>query len=109
MAMIDWLRQTGHDVVWAAESYPSDPDPAVLENARQSSRILLTRDLDFGELIYREGRVANGVILIRIRAKNQWERLPIFQRLWPRIELQASGHFLVVSNHQVRVRTLYTA
>ena len=109
MAMIDWLRQTGHDVKWAAELCPSDPDPAVLEHARQSSRILLTRDLDFGELIYREGRATNGVILVRIRAKNQWERLPIFQQLWPRIELQAPGHFLVVSNQRVRVRTFYTA
>ena len=107
--MIDWLRQTGHDVVWAAELYPSDPDRAVLESALQSSRILLTRDLDFGELIYREGRAANGVILVRIHAKNQWERRPILQRLWPRIELQAPGHFLAVSNHQVRFRTLYTA
>lgn len=107
MAMMDWLRQTGHSVVGVAELFPAEPDPSVLETALQSSRILLTRDLDFGELVYREGRAAAGIILVRIRARNQRERLPIFQRLWPQIELQAPGHFLVISNHRVRVRALY--
>lgn len=106
-AMVDWLRRTGHDVAWAVELFPSEPDPSVLATALESSRILLTRDLDFGELVYREGRAAHGIILVRIRARNQRERLPIFQRLWPQIEIQAPGHFLVVSNHQVRVRALH--
>jgi len=105
-ARVEWLRHSGHDVVWSTEQFPSEADPVVLEIAMQSSRILLTRDLDFGELVYREGRATGGIILVRIRAKNQRERLPIFQRLWPSIEVQAPGHFLVVSNHQVRVRTL---
>jgi len=72
-------------------------------NRRTSS---ITRDLDFGDLIYREGRAAVGIILVRIRARNQWERLPIFQGLRPGIEREAPGHFLVVSNHRARVRAL---
>jgi len=107
-AMVEWLRQTGHDVAWAAEVFPAEPDPHILTAALQSSRILLTRDLDFGELIYREGRAAGGIILVRIRARNQRERLPFFQHLWPQIEIQAPGHFLVVTNHQVRIRALHS-
>ena len=106
-AMIDWLRQTGHDVVWAAELSPAESDPSVLETALQSSSILLTRDLDFGELVYREGRAAAGIVLVRIRATNQRERLPVFQRFWPQVAIQAPGNFIVVSNHQVRVRALH--
>lgn len=105
-AMIDWLRRTEHDVQWAAESLPSEMDLALLDCALQAGRILLTRDRDFGELVYREGRLTSGIVLIRIRAKNQWERLTVFQRFWPQIEVQAQNHFLVVSNHQVRVRPL---
>lgn len=107
-AMVAWWRQMGHDVAWAAEMFPSEPDPSVLAVALQSLRILLTRDLDFGELVYREGRAASGIILVRVTAKNQRERLPIFQRLWPQVERQAPGHFLVVSNHQVRVRPIHS-
>jgi len=81
----------------------------LLEMALQTSRILLTRDLDFGELVYREGQVAAGIILVRIRAKNQMERLPIFQQLWPQIAIQALGNFVVVSNFQIRVRPLHMA
>lgn len=105
-AMIDWLRRSGNDVVWAAEAFSSEADSSVLGAADQAERVLLTRDRDFGELVYREGRTAKGIILVRIRARNQRDRLPIFQRFWSQIELQAPNHFLVISNHQVRVRAL---
>ena len=93
-------------MAWAVELFRSEPDPSVLDTALQSSRILLTRDLDFGELVYREGQAAGGIILVRIQARNQRERLPIFQRFWSRIESKVLGNFLVVSNHQVRIRAL---
>ncbi len=71
------------------------------------SRILLTRDRDFGQLVYGEQRASHGIILIRLRAKNQWERLPVFQSFWPEIERNAAGRFLVVSNDRLRVRPLH--
>jgi len=106
-ATIDWLRQTGHEVTWVAELSPAQSDASVLELALKSSSILLTRDLDFGELVYREGRAAAGIILVRIHAVNQQERLSVFQEFWPQIAPQAPGRFIVVSNHQVRVRNLH--
>jgi predicted nuclease of predicted toxin-antitoxin system len=108
-AMVGWLRREGHDVAWAAELHASDTDVALLQIARESSQILLTRDRDFGELVYRDGRAANGIILVRIQAANQRERLELFQRLWPLIEQHAPGHFIVATKHQVRVRDLPTS
>jgi predicted nuclease of predicted toxin-antitoxin system len=105
-AMVDWLRGEGHDVVWAAEAHPADSDTHLLTLARESSRILLTRDRDFGELVYRDGRASNGIILVRIQAANQRERLEFFQGVWPLIHEHAPGHFVVAKKHQVRIRTL---
>ena len=50
--VVRWLREMGHDAV---HLYEEDlgrlPDSAVLEKARAEGRILLTHDLDFGELL----------------------------------------------------------
>lgn len=105
-ATVDWLRQIGHDVCWAVEELASTPDADVLDVANASSRVLLTRDTDFGHLVFVEQRISEGIVLVRIAARNQWHRLPVFQKWWPEIEMKARGHFLVVTNDRIRVRQL---
>ena len=61
------LRQDGHDVLWIREAAPGSSDQAVLAWAQTESRVLLTFDKDFGDLVYRRGATAStGVILLRI-------------------------------------------
>ena len=46
----DDLDHAGHDVVWSGD-WDSDPgDTALMAFARQEGRILVTIDMDFGEL-----------------------------------------------------------
>ena len=49
------LRRAGHDVVYMAEIAPAASDAAVLARAQQDSRLLLTEDKDFGDLVFRRG------------------------------------------------------
>ncbi len=105
-AMVEWLRETGHDVAWAVDMFRADADECLLQTAQEASRVLLTRDRDFGELVYRDGRVSSGIVLVRIQAPNQHARLKIFQRVWSLVEEHAPCHFVVISNHQVRIRPL---
>lgn len=104
---VSWLRDQGHDVVWVAESAPSLGDREVLELARNSSRILITRDLDFGEMVYREGLIATGVILMRIRAASQRKRMEYLRKWRNAIAEKAMGNFVVVSRERVRIRPLH--
>ena len=83
VASVAWLREMGHDVLWAAEDFPATPDADVLQRANAESRILITRDRDFGQLAFGERRVAHGIILLRLRARNQWRRLTLLQSFWP--------------------------
>ena len=62
--IVDRLRQDGHLVVAVAELSPSISDDEVLRQANQQSALLITGDKDFGELVYRLGRVHAGVILL---------------------------------------------
>ncbi|MDP9316670.1 MAG: DUF5615 family PIN-like protein [Chloroflexota bacterium] len=64
--IVERLRQDGHAVLYVAEMEPSIDDDIVLSRANQHAAVLVTADKDFGELVYRLGRIHQGVILIRL-------------------------------------------
>ena len=51
--LAEWLRTEGHDVLEAWSLGPDPGDRALLELAAMESRVLITIDTDFGELVYR--------------------------------------------------------
>ena len=64
--VVERLRQDGHDVVYVAELSPSIPDEEVLQQTNARRAVLVTADKDFGELVFRQGLVHSGVILLRL-------------------------------------------
>lgn len=61
------LRSLGHDVTTIARDYPTSlSDEAVLAIARRERRVLITNDVDFGELVVRRRLRHHGVILVRL-------------------------------------------
>ena len=60
------LRSRGHDVVTAAETgHARSVDMLILETAASEARILVTRDRDYGELVFVRG-APTGVIYLRV-------------------------------------------
>lgn len=58
------LRADGHDVVYVAER-PADPgDRAILAEAAGDRRVLLTKDHDSGELVFRDHLPHAGILLV---------------------------------------------
>ncbi|GIW91583.1 MAG: hypothetical protein KatS3mg109_2015 [Pirellulaceae bacterium] len=64
--IVERLRQSGHQVWYVVEMEPGISDDAVLDLANREEAVLLTTDKDFGELVFRQGRMRRGVILIRL-------------------------------------------
>ncbi|MBN1690941.1 MAG: DUF5615 family PIN-like protein [Dehalococcoidia bacterium] len=63
---INFIRDSGHDVLCAAEAGLSRAsDVMLLHYTRQEGRILVTRDKDFGALVFLEVVEHSGVILLR--------------------------------------------
>lgn len=58
------LRALGADVTSAA-GRPATPDEVVLSGSVSRDRVLITSDKDFGDLVFRDGKSAVGVVLIR--------------------------------------------
>lgn len=97
------IRDAGHDVTWAGD-WPTDPgDEQILRIAAAESRVLVTIDKDFGELIIVQGTMHVGLIrLVGFRARDQG---PAVVRLLTAYEAElAAGAILTAEPWRVRVR-----
>jgi predicted nuclease of predicted toxin-antitoxin system len=59
------FRAAAHDVVAVAEVDAGAENDAVIEMAMREGRIFVTKDHDFGQLIYAAAKPARGAILLR--------------------------------------------
>ena len=105
-SIIQFLRALGHDVYSIRESSPGTDDAAILQTGLATDRVILTFDLDFGELVFHQHLPTLGVVLLRIGAPSPDDLLARFQDCWPTIEQHAQGKFIVVSKDKLRIRPL---
>jgi predicted nuclease of predicted toxin-antitoxin system len=103
-----FLALLGHDVVRAADAgLAQAPDDVLLAEARRQGRILVTRDRDFGALVFVQGG-AGGVIYLRVEPSTvaavhlELERV---LSLYQENELLAA--FTVVEPGRHRIRRLH--
>lgn len=98
------LRADGHDVVSVAEDEPGIPDEKVLEWANRESRILITEDLDFGELIFRDAMPCYGLLQLRIQGMDTQAK--IARVLFSASDTALQGQLTTVSESDTRKRPL---
>ena len=104
--IVEWLRESGHDVIWAAESQPGTLDAQWAALAQHEDRIVITEDKDFGEIVYRDRLSRCGVVLLRFDGMSVANALARLQAAWSVVEANPSGQFIVVTENKVRVRPL---
>src|SRR5687767_8430822 len=104
--LVAWLRSSGHDVSYAAESLASEPDEAVLRRASDENRVVVTDDKDFGDLVVHQRLSTAGVLLLRLQDPSLAVRIARLAARWTEIERQLPGHLVVVSDRKIRARTL---
>ena len=67
-ATVEFLRQLGHEVLHLHEAQLDQlPDPAILEKAQREGSVLLTSDLDFGDLLAASREAVPSVVILRLR------------------------------------------
>ncbi len=103
--IVERLRQDGHDVLYVAEMEPSIGDEVVLERANEKQALLLTGDKDFGELVFKEKRLAvSGVVLIRLVGLSAERKAGIVARVFEERGGEFPQRFSVIEPGRVRVR-----
>jgi len=105
---IDALKEWGHDVVPIKEiGMARARDENLLSAARKADRILITRDKDFGELLFLKEEMGAGVIFLRGAPKTFGEVHRELKRLlMEHGEDELKHSFCVVETGRHRIRHL---
>jgi predicted nuclease of predicted toxin-antitoxin system len=98
------LREDGHDVVYIPELSPGITDSAVLDIAVNEQRVLITGDKDFGELVFRQGKISAGVVLVRLHGILAQEKADLISTVVKNHGNEFIGRFAVVTTMAVRIR-----
>lgn len=105
---VNALRQQGYDVVHLAEQgLERLPDPEILEKARQEERILLTFDLDFGELLAIAGTTLPSVVMFRLQNTTpSFATARLLETLAECEEVLEIGALITLEDNRYRLRRL---
>jgi hypothetical protein len=77
-----------------------------LEKALTESRLLITFDKDFGELVFHRRLASQGILLIRLSSPRIADRLKRLRDVWGAIESHLEGRFVVLGDNRVRMRPI---
>jgi predicted nuclease of predicted toxin-antitoxin system len=103
-SIVESLRTDGHEVFYVAESLPSISDDEVLEQANVRAAVLVTADKDFGELVFRLGKTAAGVLLVRLHDVPTQVRAALVSAAVGEHGHELPGSFAVLSSTKLRIR-----
>jgi predicted nuclease of predicted toxin-antitoxin system len=105
---VNFLQGLGYDAVHLhAQGLDRLQDPDILEKARDEGRVLLTHDLDFGELVAASGARLPSVVLFRLRNMRPDRVNHYLQSMISQYgDLLEQGAFISLTEGQTRVRTL---
>ncbi|QJD77841.1 DUF5615 family PIN-like protein [Spirosoma rhododendri] len=103
-SIVKALREAGYFVLAIAESFPSIPDPQVLQIATDRKAILLTEDKDFGELVHRLRMPHCGILLVRLLKITSAEKSARVCEVIINYQHDLINSFAVLSNDQLRIR-----
>ncbi|HUS46619.1 MAG TPA: DUF5615 family PIN-like protein [Phycisphaerae bacterium] len=103
-----FLVEEGHDVLTVSQcGLATAEDRRILEEAQRQQRILVTRDRDFGQLVYLK-RMATGVIYVRTGGSTLTHvHTQLGEVLQQHSERALRGAFVVVEPGRYRFRRLY--
>lgn len=65
------LESVGFNVITVREQMPGTSDTEIVELSAKENRVIITRDKDFGFLVYSQNLRPAGVILIRLKDQSK--------------------------------------
>lgn len=100
---VEAARYAGFDMAWVHECQPGANDESVIALALSQSRVLVTFDKDFGQLVFHKGYAGScGIILCRPRLRSP-AYLAEFLTAVLAESIDWRGHFSVAQEGRLRV------
>lgn len=104
--IVDRLRQDGHAVRYVAEMEPGISDDIVLDLAYQEADVLLTAEKDLCELVFRQGRLTSGILLVRLAGLSPARKAEVVASTVGQHSAELPGAFAVLTARSLRIRRL---
>jgi predicted nuclease of predicted toxin-antitoxin system len=102
--VVERLRAEGHAIGYVAELAPGITDDQFLDEANSRSALLVTAAKDFGELVYRLGRVHAGVVLTRLAGLAPSAKADAVSQLFRNHAAELAGAFCVIAPGSIHIR-----
>jgi predicted nuclease of predicted toxin-antitoxin system len=96
------LRAAGHDVVSILEAGPGAEDSTLMDIALRDRRVFITKDRDFGQLVFAAESAGPGVILLRFPSAARTNLPAVVVELVANYENKIAEHFVVVQPGRIR-------
>lgn len=108
MTTVRWLKSLKHDVVHLREiGFQQMPDEEIFRKAKEEGRVILTFDLDFGDIIAASHEQSVSVIIFRMEDERPAAiNARLVQILTESTEALLRGAIILVEDWRYRVRQL---
>lgn len=104
-SIVNGLRLSGFDVFYTIDEIRALEDEVILQIAANEKRILITKDKDFGELVFRLNKGHAGVVLLRLEGFTTQERADMVCPLILKYKDQLLNSFTVIQRGVIRIRS----
>ena len=101
-AVAKWLMDQGHEVFSIFDEAKGLDDDSIIKKAFEEKWILITNDKDFGDMVYRDGRLHCGVILLRLQDERSVVKIQVLSSLFDSYLNRIEDSFLIATEHRVR-------
>lgn len=105
--LVNLLREAGHTVKWIAQSSPGVADDVVLASSVSELSLLITKDKDFGDLIFNHYQNASSVLLLRLKKISLQDRAEMILDIVENHADELLGNYSVLTNNKLRIRPLH--
>lgn len=108
LRVVEWLRARGEDVVHLRDQgLQRLPNGDIFQKAKAEDRVVLTFDLDFGEILALSGESGTSVVVFRLRNTCTGNVIARLDRVLAESSgALAKGSVVIVEDARHRVRTL---
>ncbi|HDP35587.1 MAG TPA: hypothetical protein ENN29_10810 [Candidatus Hydrogenedentes bacterium] len=108
MSTVQYLRSNGHDALHLREhGLERAPDTVVLQKAKEEGRIILTFDLDFGDLMASSKEDLPSIIIFRLHDETPQAVLPRLKEILSNCSEQLQkGALILAGDSRNRIRRL---
>lgn len=98
-----WLEEQGYDVKTVRSFDPKAEDAEILRIAESESRMVVTMDKDFGELVHRSGKAHAGVLILRLEDATGDEKADVVKRILSEHSDKIQSRFCVFQAGRLRI------